>query len=96
MRRLCLDDLLRTAEALEEVPSPCQRAQVLLWLEAAHCQDVARKHGVWRGPGDLASALPAGALHRSGRWRGCDGDLARLAQVLAAIGEWRAARHTGK
>lgn len=90
MRRIGLEDLVRTAVALAAVPRAQWGGQVQIWLTTAHVVDKARKRGHFQGPGDLASVLPRDAFGKA--WRGDEADLARLQAVLAAIAWWRAQR----
>ncbi len=87
MRALCLEDLLRAAEALAGVPPEVQERQVQDWLYQAHCMDKAHKRGAYCGAGDLASVLPNRKLAL--KWTGSDDDLARLSCALGQVLLWK-------
>ena len=93
MRRLVFEDVIRAAEALRAVPAGARTRAVLGWLERAHMVDKARKHGVFLGPGDLASVLPGRAGNAC--WRASTDDLMCLRAVLDAVILWRAQRQGG-
>ena len=92
MRRIGLEDLLRTAVALRAVPRAHWCGQVQIWLSRAHMIDKARKRGFFHGPGDLLSVLPRDAFGRA--WRGDEVDQARLQAVLESVACWRVQRQS--
>lgn len=89
MRRVMLDDLLRAATGLRELPEERWRAQVQAWCHAAHVADAVRKRLGAR------AAARFGAAHLGGRVRGQvpfssdRGAHRRLLATLASVEAWR-------
>lgn len=89
MRRVLLEDLLRVAGGLREVPEERWQAQVVAWCQAAHVADAVRKRLGARPAARFGAAHLGGRVPGAGRFTSDRGAHRRLLAVLAGVEAWR-------